>query len=107
VAGGAARLEAGALEDPDFTLRLPRAAVERLVAGPAGDVGEVGLAFFRLVLERDAALRVGVTVQGSTARLVAHGYLAVLALGGVRVALWLAAKGLASPRRIIERLRGP
>jgi endonuclease YncB( thermonuclease family) len=45
-------------------------------------------------------------VQAPTGRLVAHGYLAVLALGGTRVALWLLRRGLASPARIIDRLRG-
>lgn len=103
---GAPRLVAGPLEDPDFTLRLPAAAVERLVALQGDDVGEAGLAFFRLVLERDPALHVGVSVQAPTARLVAHGYLAVLALGGAKVALWLLRRGVASPARLIERLRG-
>lgn len=103
---GAPRLADGALPDPDFTLRLPRAAVERLAGHPAEDVGEAGLAFFRLALERDPALRVGVTVQASTARLVSHGYLAVLALGGAKVALWLLKRGVANPGKIIDRLRG-
>jgi len=103
---GAPRLTPGQAADPDFTLRLPRAAVARLVAHPGDDVGQAGLAFFQLALERDPALRVGVTVQAPTARLVAHGYLAVLALGGARVALWLLRRGLASPARVIDRLRG-
>jgi hypothetical protein len=103
---GAPRLAPGPLGDPDFTLRLPRGAVERLAAHPAADVGEVGLAFFHLVLERDPALRVGISVQASMARLVSHGYLAVLALGGTKVALWLLKRGLASPARVIDRLRG-
>jgi hypothetical protein len=103
---GAPHLAAGALEDPDFTLRLPRAAVERLAALPGVDVGATGLAFFRLVLERDPSLHVGVSVQGATSRLVARGYLAVLALGGARVALWLVGRGVTSPARLIEKLRG-
>ncbi len=103
---GAPRLSPGPLADPDFTLRLPGGAVDRLVALPGDDVGEAGLAFFQLVLERDPALHVGVSVQAPTARLLAHGYLAVLALGGVKVALWLLRRGVASPARIMEKLRG-
>jgi hypothetical protein len=103
---GGPRLAAGAPADPDFTVRLPAAAVERLVAVQGDDVGAIGVAFFQLVLERDPALRARLTVEAPTARLVGHGYLAVLALGGARVALWLLARGLANPRRIIERLRG-
>jgi hypothetical protein len=104
--GGAPRLAPGPLADPDFTLRLPPGAVARLVARGQDEVGEAGLAFFELLLERDPALHVGVSVQASTARLVAHGWLSVLALGGARVALWLLRRGLASPAKVIERLRG-
>jgi hypothetical protein len=106
MADGAPRLAAGPLPDPDFTLRLPAAAVARVVAVEGGDVGEVGIAFFRLVLERDPALRVGLRVDAPTSRLLAHGYLGVLALGGGRVALWLLRRGLANPLAVIERLRG-
>jgi hypothetical protein len=103
---GVPHLAAGALEDPDFTVRLPAAAVARLVAVEGEDVGAVGVAFFQLVLEREPASRVGLTVQAPTSRLLSHGYLMVLALGGTKVALWLLTRGLANPRKVIERLRG-
>ncbi len=103
---GAPRLEAGPLDDPDFTLRLPTAAVARVAAVEGDDVGAVGIAFFQLVLERDPALRVGIQVGAPTARLLAHGYLGVLALGGVKVTLWLVKRGLANPKAVIDRLRG-
>jgi len=115
VAGSAARfaMEAGrpvvregAAADPDFTLTLPEGAVARLAAQQTDDVGEMGVAFFQLVLERDPALHVAVRLHASTTRLLSHGYLAVLALGGMRVALWLLRKGLADPRAVIARLRG-
>jgi hypothetical protein len=103
---GTPRLAAGPLADPDFTLRLPREAVARLAAQGAEDVGEAGVALFQLVLERAPELRVGVTVQAPLGRLVSHGWLAVLALGGGKVALWLLRRGLANPAKVIERLRG-
>ena len=107
VSDGVAVLTAGAPGDPDFTLRLPAAAVARLCAhaGAGVGVGELGLAFFTLLLERDPSLRVGVRVHASTSRLLAHGYLGVLALGGPRVLAWLLRRGLADPRAVIERLR--
>ena len=104
---GAAHLSAGQPPDPDFTLRLPGAAVERLTAEGGADVGALGVAFFRLALERDPALRVGVRVQAPATRLVAHGYLAVLAQGGLTVGLWLLKKGVRNPLQVIERLRRP
>jgi hypothetical protein len=105
VSDGVAVLTAGAPGDPDFTLRLPAAAVARLCAHAGAGVGELGLAFFTLLLERDPSLRVLVRVHASTPRLLAHGYLAVLALGGPRVLAWLLRRGLADPRAVIERLR--
>lgn len=107
VRGGAAHLEAGLPADPDFTLRLPGAAVERLTAEGGADVGALGVAFFRLALERDPALRVGIQVQAPAARLVTHGYLSALAQGGLTVGLWLLRKGVKNPLQVIDRLRRP
>ncbi len=104
--GGRAAVHPGAAADPDFTLWLPDAAVERLTVSPAGDAGELGIEFFRLVLERDPALKVRIRLHASTARLVSRGYLGVLALGGLKVAIWLLRKGVANPRGAIERFRG-
>ncbi|MBI5071011.1 MAG: AAA family ATPase [Deltaproteobacteria bacterium] len=103
--GGRPVLREGAAADPDFTLTLPEAAVARLAAQQTDDVGEMGIAFFQLLMERDPSLHVGVRIQASTVRLLSHGYLSVLALGGMRVGLWLLRKGLADPRAVIERLR--
>jgi hypothetical protein len=102
---GEPRFSPGPLDDPDFTIRLPVAAVERLVAIPGDDVGLVGVAFFQGVLEAEPARRIGLTIQAPSSRLVAHGYLGVLARGGVRVGLFLLRRGLADARAIIERLR--
>jgi hypothetical protein len=90
---------------PDFSLRVPRRAVERLTALTDDDVGELGVAFFGLVLEHDPALKVRIHLDASVARLAAHGYLAVLALGGVKVAWWLARHGIRDPRAAMESLR--
>ncbi len=103
--GGRPVAREGTAADPDFTLTLPEGAVARLAAQESDDVGEMGVAFFQLLLERDPALHVGVRLHASTARLLSHGYLSVLALGGMRMGLWLLRKGLADPRAVIERLR--
>ncbi|HEX9049270.1 MAG TPA: AAA family ATPase [Anaeromyxobacter sp.] len=103
---GSPEVHAGPAPDPDFTLTLPPAAVARLTALDGDDVGAFGIEFFKLVLERDAALKVRVRVNASTGRLVGHGYLGVLALGGAKVAWWLLRKGVRNPKAAIDRLRG-
>jgi hypothetical protein len=103
---GAPEVRDGAGADPDFTLTLPAGAVDRVTSLESEDVGEFGIAFFRLVLERDPALKVKVHIDAPTSRLLGHGYLGVLALGGVKVTWWLVKNGIRNPRAAIERLRG-
>lgn len=103
---GRPEVREGVDPDPDFTLTLPDAAVARLTSDAPDDVGEIGIRFFELVLSRNPSLRARIRIHASTARLVAHGYLGVLALGGLRVALWLLAKGVRNPKAAIDRLRG-
>ncbi len=104
---GGPELREGRDSDPDFTLTIPARAVDRLTTLATDDVGEVGIQFFKLVLERDPALKVRVHVDAPTVRLLGNGYLGVLALGGVKVTWWLVRNGIKNPRAAIERLRGP
>lgn len=103
---GAPEVRTGAAADPDFTLTLTDGAVSRIVALESDDVGEFGVAFFKLVLERDPALKARVRVDAPTTRLVGHGYLGVLALGGMKVTWWLVKNGVKNPKAAIDRLRG-
>jgi hypothetical protein len=106
MAAGQARVDPGAEGDPDFTLALPARAVEHITSIPGEDVGEFGIEFFKLILAREPDRRVKVRIHASTARLVAHGYLGVLATGGAKVAWWLLKNGVKNPKAAIERLRG-
>ncbi|HEY6006184.1 MAG TPA: AAA family ATPase [Anaeromyxobacter sp.] len=103
---GGPEVRDGAHADPDFTLTLPAGAVERITALRSDDVGEFGIAFFKLVLERDPALKVRIRIDAPTSRLLGHGYLGVLALGGLKVTWWLVKNGIRNPRAAIDRLRG-
>ncbi len=105
MATGEARVEEGQEADPDFTLSMPAAAVTHLTGIGGDDVGAIGIAFFQLLLAREPERRARVRVNASTARLVAHGYLGVLAAGGMKVAVWLLKKGVKNPRATIDRLR--
>lgn len=103
--GGAPELIPGAGPDPDFTLSMPRGAVDRITSLRSDDVGEFGIEFFKLVLERDPELRVRVHVDAPAARLLAHGYLGVLARGGLRMTWWLVRNGVRNPAAALERFR--
>jgi hypothetical protein len=103
---GDPRVHEGPAEDPDFTLTMPDAAVERITALGSDDVGEFGIEFFKLLLERDPALRVRVRIDAPTGRLLGSGYLGVLALGGMKVTWWLVKNGVKNPKAAIDRLRG-
>jgi hypothetical protein len=103
---GAPEVREGGADDPDFTLRLPDGAVARITGLASDDVGEFGVEFFKLVLERDPALKVRVSLDAPTGRLLGHGYLGVLALGGMKVTWWLVRNGVKNPKAAIDRLRG-
>ena len=106
MAAGEARVEEGAEADPDFTLTLPEGAVTHITGIAGDDVGQFGIEFFKLLLARDPERRVRVQVHASTARLVSHGYLGVLAVGGAKVGWWLVKNGVRNPKAAIDRLRG-
>jgi len=95
----------GAGDDPDFTLTLPGGAVRRITSLDSDDVGEFGVEFFKLVLERDPELKVRVHIDAPATRLLANGYLGVLALGGLKVTWWLLRNGVKNPVAAFERFR--
>lgn len=103
---GSPEVRDGAAPDPDFTLRLPDAAVEKITSLGSDDVGEFGVEFFRLVLERDPELKVRIHLGAPVSQLLSHGYLKVLAQGGLKVTWWLLRNGVKNPMTAIERLRG-
>jgi hypothetical protein len=103
---GRAQVVPGPAGDPDFTLTLTPGAVARITALEGDDVGALGIEFFKLMLEKDPSLKIRARVEASTARLLGHGYLGVLALGGMKVTWWLLKNGVKNPKAAIDRLRG-
>jgi hypothetical protein len=103
---GVGSVRDGADPDPDFTLTLPHGAVERVTRLRSDDVGEFGIEFFKLVLERDPSLKVRIRIDAPTTRLLSNGYLGVLAVGGLKVSWWLVKNGVKNPKAAIDRLRG-
>jgi hypothetical protein len=103
---GGPEVRDGPADDPDFTLTMPAGAVARITGLASEDVAVFGIEFFKLVLERDPTLKVRVRIEAPTARLLGHGYLGVLAIGGLRVTWWLLKNGVKNPKSAIDRLRG-
>ncbi len=104
--GGKPQVVDGPAPKPDFTLTLPDGAVERLTSLESDDVGEFGIEFFKLVLEHDPKLKAHVKIDASTGQLLSHGYLGVLAIGGMKVSWWLLKNGVRNPKAAIDKLRG-
>jgi len=97
----------GAATDPDFVFRFTPASIERLCATDGG-IGHFAVAFFGLIAEESPRLRVGFRVAAPFPRLVRRGYLGLLAVGGLRVLAFGAARGVRTPadlRRLVERVR--
>ncbi len=106
MSGGRPQVLDGPASNPDFSLTLPDGAVKRITALKSDDVGEFGIEFFKLVLEKDPTMKVGVRIDASTGQLLSHGYLGVLAVGGMKVTWWLLKNGVRNPKAAIDRLRG-
>jgi hypothetical protein len=104
--GGRPHVSDEAPRNPDFTLSLPDGAVRRITSLKSDDVGEFGIEFFKLVLERDPDLKARIRIDAPTAQLLKHGYLGVLAVGGMKVSWWLLKNGVKNPKAAIDRLRG-
>lgn len=104
--GGKAQVAQGPAVNPDFTLVLPDGAVKRITALQSDDVGEFGIEFFKLILESDPAQKAKVKIDAPTMQLLSHGYLSVLAQGGMKVTWWLLKNGVRNPKAAIEKLRG-
>jgi hypothetical protein len=91
---GEAHFEQGKATDPDFELYMPTAAVCALAARTEADVGELGITFFEHISSKDPARRIGVKIHSGIVKLTRRGWLGVLALGGPKVMMWMAGKGL-------------
>jgi hypothetical protein len=103
---GTPAVDEGAGRDPDFTLTIPDAAASRITSLPGADVGELGVEFFKLALSREPSLKIRIHIHASTPRLISHGYLGVLAAGGMKVGWWLLKNGVRNPKGAFDRFRG-
>lgn len=106
---GKVSFEESAATDPDFELYMPTAAVTAITSHTDADVGEIGVDFFEHILAKDPARQIGVKVHSGFVKLTRRGWFGVIALGGTKIVMWMAGKGLRGPGAIasaLGRLKG-
>jgi hypothetical protein len=101
---GTIHFEAVKAADPDFELYLPTAAVESLKKHANADISDLGIAFFEHIVAKEPARKIGVRIHSGVVKLTRRGWLGVLALGGPKVVMWMAGKGLISRGAIASAL---
>lgn len=89
-------------ENPDMTFRVPLSALKRLAEDPTDDIGEIGIAIIKAMVEADSSSRITAKVHIGPFDLLLRGYLSVLPLGGPGVMKYLASKGFTGISKIKE-----
>lgn len=103
-ADGGLVLEPGEPVDPDFQLRIPAKAIEEFCASEAQDLGDLGVAFFELLASREPERRIEASFHSGLVKLTRRGWVSLLALGGSKVVMWMARKGLHGPGAVAGAL---
>ncbi len=98
------RLEPGCPEDPDFTLRMQPAMLDRLCRMVSDDIGEFGAILLGEGISGEPELRMSGTIHTGFFDLFRKGYFGILRLGGWKVMKVLAAKGVTGIGAIREKI---
>lgn len=100
---------ATAPKNPDMSFWIGKKGLLELTQSESTDIGDIGISIIKLMLATDPELRLKSKVHIGSLKLLAHGYLGVLPLGGPKIMSFLASKGLANISKIkdaISQLRG-
>lgn len=106
---GKVQVDETLIKSPDMTFWIGKKGVQELAAMNTEDIGEIGVAIMKLMLTEDPEKRLTAKVHIGSLKLLTHGYLGVLPLGGSTVMKFLASKGFSSIGKIkdaISQLRG-
>lgn len=101
---GALTLEPGAAADPDFELHVPPQALHEVCASDAQDLGDLGVSFFEHMVAHEPERRIHAQVHSGVVKLTRRGWVGLLALGGPKVMMWMARKGLRGPGAVAGAL---
>jgi hypothetical protein len=92
----------------DMSFWIPQAALKKLMASKATEVGEIGVEILQLMTHSDPALQMKAKVHAGMFDLLRKGYLGVIPLGGSTLMKFLSSRGFTGISKIkdaISRLR--
>jgi hypothetical protein len=105
---GGATVKPGEHPDPDFALVMPPASAFKLAALKSNDPGDFGVEFFQLCISNNPDEKILVRVNAGALRLLSHGYLGVVGVGGRKMLGWMRERGvlgLSGFKAAISRMR--
>lgn len=91
---GGATVVSGEHPDPDFALVMPPASVQKLASLKSDDPGDFGVEFFQLCISSNPDEKILVRVNAGPLRLLSHGYLGVIGVGGKKMLGWMRERGV-------------
>lgn len=100
---------ATAPKTPDISFWVGKKGLLELTQSHFDDIGEIGICIIKLMLSTDSEMQLKSKVHIGSLKLLSHGYLRVLPLGGPKIMSFLASKGFANIGKIkdaISQLRG-
>lgn len=95
--------------EPDFTLYMPLPSIDRLEQITSEDPGDFGVEFFKICMSKDETIKIRVLINTGPLKLLTHGYLGVLKVGGWKMLTFLKQNGvigIGGFKAVINRLRG-
>jgi len=95
----------GPCEKPDLSFSIPLEALRQLDRNTTEDVGEMGVALLKQMIQSDPNLKMHAKVHIGIFDLLRKGYLGVLPLGGPAVMKFLGTKGFTNMSKIKEAIQ--
>jgi len=96
---------AGPCEKPDLSFSIPLEALKQLDRNTTEDVGEMGVALLKQMIQSDPKVKMHAKVHIGIFDLLRKGYLGVLPLGGPAVMKFLGTKGFTNMSKIKEAIQ--
>ena len=102
-----AKMYRGKAKNPDFELYVGEKVIEHMMEMDSNDIGEFGIEFFKHIMNRTPEENVRPKFHIGFFKMVSHGYIRVIMLGGIGLFKWLAKNGVSikSIKSAFERMK--